>query len=533
MRKGYSPTPYADEWTILLDIVGGAKWFSPVWLWHQHSEHRLPLVRLALYADFVWLGAHRRLLLALTFTTFVAHWAMWSAFMRAALKLPLAIWLAISGFFGFCIFCPSQTQNLYWGFQWTFVVAFFFASASFLALTWFAENQRLWSAVALSCVAAFLAESSLASGLICWPVLWVSTFALPFRRAHRAVLGGVGLAAIAAYLSHYRGSVYHSNPLETIQQPLDVAAFVLNYYDHCLSYFFAYPALPAIALSLGAWAAIIILFRRSNTHTVALSLAMTVSFVLATAVLTALGRLKFGMEQATASRYQAPVMLYWGCCFVALMLLAWELCSWSHVLALTLTAIALIVLPAENLQPVAQDLYAQAEVFSLAGQSLDYGVIDPEMQGRLVAGYWALFPGTIYMHQRGQAVGPVPPPVSPAIAVNSDTRRFCRGVFDHISPVLKRFYFGPPMVRADGWALDSQTKDPVQATAIVDNNGTLLAAGSLQFGRPDVLTTIHGSTGLVGWSVYVPLHPNSTELRAVAITHGHSCVLRQVLKLNK
>jgi hypothetical protein len=41
---------------------------------------------------------------------------------------------------------------------------------------------------------------------------------------------------------------------------------------------------------------------------------------LLTAFMTALGRLKFGIAQATSSRYQTPAMVFW--CFTAIALLS-------------------------------------------------------------------------------------------------------------------------------------------------------------------------------------------------------------------
>jgi len=39
--------------------------------------------------------------------------------------------------------------------------------------------------------------------------------------------------------------------------------------------------------------------------------ALTGGFLLGIAFLTALGRVDFGLEQASASRYQTPSMLFW------------------------------------------------------------------------------------------------------------------------------------------------------------------------------------------------------------------------------
>jgi hypothetical protein len=528
MMIGYSPTPYADQWAILWDFARGAKWFSPSWLWQQHSEHRIPLVRLAVYLDFRWFGDHGFLLFSLIFLTLSAHWAMWALFVRKAVNLPRVIWMGVAGFLAFCIFCPSQTENLYWGLQWTFVAAFFFSSASFIALSWFAPTKP-WHAVGFASLAAFLAESSLASGLVTWPVLWLGMLALPLRRRHRLVLASAGVVAIAVYVYHFHGTQVHSDPVSSLRQPAQVGRYVIRYIDHCLSYYFVHPGIAAGALSAIAFAALIFLLRRPNTHALGLSLAMTMCFVLGTGLITALGRLKFGIEQATASRYQGAVMLYWGCAFTALTVAAWQLRSWRDVLALNAAALAVMLLPLRNLKPLGDEVHARAERFSVIGESLDRGVLDPALQDELSAGPWAFIPGTIYLHQHGDLVGLHPPDLSISTTqISNLDRGACEGYLDAVSRV-SRFEPGPPVVRADGWALDSRRHRPADAIAIIDDRGTLLAVTSFHLPRPDVLHTHAGAEGLPGWRIYVPLPPTSKQLRAVAITGGHDCPLTNML----
>src|SRR5207302_3581711 len=141
-------------------------------------------------------------------------------------------------------------------------------------------------------------------------------------------------------------------------QPAKVGRYVLTYIDHCLSYYFVYPEIAAGGLSALAFAALIFLLRRASTQMLGLSLAMTMSFVLGTGLITALGRLKFGVDQASASRYQGPVMLYWGCAFTALIVAAWQLRSWRDVLALNAAALALMLLPLGNLKPLGEEVHA-------------------------------------------------------------------------------------------------------------------------------------------------------------------------------
>ncbi len=530
IKIAFSPTPHVDQWAILHDISAGNKWFSPAWLWSQHNEHRIPLLRLAMVADLNFFGGHGYLLYSLTFVTLLSQWLMWAAFVQQAADLPRLLWMPVAGFFGFCFFCPNQMQNYYSAIQWTFVAEFFLASAAFIALAWFTAKTRPWTGVAVASVAAFLAEGSLASGVFTWPVLWVSTLWLPMRRRHRVVLGTIGVFAMALYLYHYWQPPYHSNPLETIRQPAHVAEYVTRYIGACLSVYFVDPSFFAIILSIAACAALVILLRRAQTHTVGVGLAATMTFVLITAAVTGLGRLKLGLHQAEDSRYQTPVMLYWACAFAALLIAVWQLRSWRDVLALNVAAIAAIFLPLKDLRPLIEIARARADVVSLNGESLDRGVIDPLTEGSLVIPMGVLIPVTRYLHARGLVLGPNPPQVSSSIVMANWNKAGCVGWLDVISP-LQRFDPGPREVRVDGWAIDNETRGPAGVVAIVEDNGTVLAESSLHFDRPDVLAARPGTKGRVGWHIYVALPKQSKQLRAVAIVDGHGCPLSNFIPI--
>ncbi|MFL6354081.1 MAG: hypothetical protein ACJ74Z_19820 [Bryobacteraceae bacterium] len=531
MKIAFSPTPHADQWAILDDITAGQKWFSPTWLWKQANEHRIPLLRLAICADLQFFGGHGYLLYSLSFVTLLLQWVMWSLFVRQTADLPKLLWMPIAGFFGFCFFCPNQIQNFYSAIQWTFVAEFFFSSAAFIALAWFAQKGRPWRAVGLASLAAFLAEGSLANGNLTWPILWLATLRLPMQRKHRLVLGGTGMAAIALYLYHYWQPSYHSNPLETIRQPYQVAQYVLRYIGHCLSNYFVQAGFIAIVLSVAAFVALFFLLRRPQTHVLGVALTATMCFVLATGAMTGLGRLTLGIEQAEGSRYQTPVMLYWGCAFAALLIAAWQLGSWRDVLALNMAAVAAIFLPFGNLRPLIKETQARADVISLSGESLDRGLVDPMLAQTLVIPISIIIPITRYLHSHGVALGPSAPNL-PASVVTSDWKPgACEGWLDAISP-LKRFDPGPQELRADGWAMKRQTRRPAESIAIIDNHGTVLAQSSLHFDRPDVKARNPGTHGRVGWHIYVPLSNESRQLRAVAIVDGHGCPLSHVVTIH-
>ncbi len=524
MKMAFTPTPHVDQWAILNDISAGEKWYSVTWLWKQHNEHRIPLLRLALYADLHFFGGHGVLLYALMFLTLLVQWLMWSVFLRKAASLSTLISLPIIGFLGFCFFCPSQYQNFYSAIQWTFIAEFFFASAAFIALAWFAAKLRPWTAVCLASAAAFLAEGSLASGVFTWPVVFLETFALPLRRRHRFALAGIGALAMTLYLYNYWQPPYHSNPLQTIQQPWPVLQYLITYIGFCLSAYFVQPGFAAIVLSVAAFAAVAFLIRRRETHIAGVALAASMLFVWITGGLIALGRLKLGIAQAQDSRYQTPVMLYWGCAFAALVIAAWLLRSWRDVLVLNLVAIAAIFIPVGRLAPLIEIVQERADLVSLGGESLDRGVVDPFNEPALLIPMRVIIPVTRYLHSHSVALGPNPPRIALSTLTHNLIHPECRGHLDTIWPVT-RFDPGPREIRVNGWAINNGTDGPVDAVAILDGHGTVLAESSLHFRREDVLKSQSGAWGRVGWHIYIPVSDPSEQIRAVAIVNDHACRL--------
>ncbi len=531
MKMAFTPTPHVDQWAILNDISAGEKWYSVAWLWKQHNEHRIPLLRLALYADLHFFGGHGVLLYVLMFVTLLAQWLMWSAFLRKAAGLSALVSLSIIGFFGFCFFCPNQYQNFYSAIQWTFIAEFFFASAAFIALAWFAGNLRPWTAVCLASAAAFLAEGSLASGVFTWPILCLESFAMPLRRRHRFVLAGIGAFAMTLYLYNYWQPPYHSNPLQTIQQPWPVLQYLITYIGFSLSAYFVQSGFAAVVVSAAAFAAVVFLIRRRETHVAGVAIAASMIFVWLTGGLMALGRLKLGIAQAEDSRYQTPVMLYWGCAFAALLIAAWLLRSWRDVLALNLVAIAAIFIPVGKLSPLIEIVQERADLVSLGGQSLDRGVVDPFNEPALLIPMWVIIPVTRYLHSHSIALGPNPPRISSS-TLTHNLNPDCRGRLDTIWPVT-RFDPGPREIRVNGWAINNQTDGPVDAVAILDDHGTVLAESSLHFRRKDVLKNNPGAWGRIGWHIYIPVTEPAEQVRAIAIVNDHACPLTKLIPINR
>jgi hypothetical protein len=518
MRAGFTPTPYGDYWTELYSFtLNAGSRFWP-WIWAQHNEHRIPLQRLAMCLDLRWFGAHGVLLLVLVFLTLLLHWLLWVVFFKKTSALPDFVLMPITGFFAFCLFSPSQHENLVWAFQWSFVNAFFMASASFIALVWLSARERPWLAVSLASACALLAELSMVCGPLCWPVLWLGSLATPLRLRHRAVLFGVGLVCLLVYFRGYQPGAAHATPFQALRTPGSLLLYCATYLDHCLSHYVALTGFALLILTAAAVWALCVLLRRPNTRSAGLALALTMTFIVLTGFMTASGRVHLGMNQARASRYQTPALIYWACAFAAISIAIGQTQPQRRVLIWNLVAIVLIVWPAPELRPLIDDVEGRASDISLAGKSLDLGIRDPSVLAALIDPPANLIATSTYLQARGLHLEPIDrrpdtrPLASPSVA--------CMGFLEEAAPV------GPAVVRASGWALRTADECPVDYVAILDEQGRVLATSTLRFLRPDVLRAVPNSSGLPGWKVYVPLLPGSKGLHAVAITRGSTCLLK-------
>ena len=523
---GYSPTPYSDQWAFLVDLWQGKHWSSLAWLWQQHNEHRIPLSRVSVFADLAFFGGRSIFLFALTYLVLVLHWLLWAFFFWRGARLPKLLWLSVSGFFAFCLFCPSQNENLYWAFQWAFIATFFFASVSFLSLVWCSTAGRPWQGIVLSCIAAFLAESCLANGVLTWPILWVTAFWLPLQKKAKVSLIVIGTAAICLYFYGYKSPVYHSDPFETLRQPDLITQYLLNYFGHCLSMFVTYPNLVCFTLALGGMIAVVYLLYDETTKVTGMALGMTMVFLLGTGLITALGRIKFGLDQAYASRYQTPVMLFWACVFAAMVVVASKLRLWRDVITLNIAGSLVILLPFPELAVLANRLKDRKQQFDSIGESLDQGAEDPQLQNYLGVALGPVYVGTQYLHRINLTVGPKPDKDLPRRLFEGSRvdQTNCEGWLDGVTP-LRRFYPGPHELRVEGWAVDVRRHRPVEEIAIVDQTGKVLANTVPHVARPDVLAVRPNVSGPVGWRIYSPVSRESKELRAFSVVGDHSCLI--------
>ncbi len=315
----YSSLPFWDGWIQVQVAANGESPISPRWLWKQHNEHRLVLPKLFLAADLRLFGARQIFLLSSIFAIQLLHLGLLSWSMRVLGGWRGALWRTGSGLAAFCLFCPSQWENIVWGFQVCFVLPQLLATVSFITLLlyWKSQESRPGQTKLLvgTILAALGASYSLANGSLLWPILFAAALYLRLKRSAVLSIGITGLLSTGLYFYHYIRPPEHANPIASLLTPLKL----LQYYgEYFASPWFHWSYNRAERLIFVSVVLVLVLLAPALTHlrdfrAFVVQLVLMIVFCLGTGLITATGRLNFGADQSFSPRYQTIALLFWCC----------------------------------------------------------------------------------------------------------------------------------------------------------------------------------------------------------------------------
>jgi hypothetical protein len=325
MRAGYSVVPYWDELEEMTFYIDATHRSVLSWMWAQHNEHRILFYKSLFIVDMQFFHGRNWPMYVAIFCSQAALAAVigYMLYKLGDLKGPL--WRACFGLTLFCVFCPSQWENLCWAFQLSFVLVNLWVVAAMLCLVMhkqrLASGQRAGMGLVLaSLLAATAATFTNGNGITIWPVLILLALLakLPWRTI---AIYAIGLACVVpVYLIGYHSPSKHASPFDSIHQPRHVLEYMANYFagavmpDRAILKTRAIGVAPAIGL-LGLITAIVLILwlalRGSKKGLLEYALAGIILYAMATALITSLGRLNLGTLQAFTSRYQSFALLFW------------------------------------------------------------------------------------------------------------------------------------------------------------------------------------------------------------------------------
>lgn len=311
------PMPYWDAWEFmkaLPAIFAGRYTLGDLFAFH--NEHRIVTTRLLMLADVRFFDASGYLPTAVLTVLFCVIGFLLSLVAIGRGRRGIAAAILVTSL----LLSVAQSDNYASGFQVQFPLVDLSAMAAIglFAISCGPGRSPLWLAGAV--IADAVAIGSMASGnSVIVPVLLVALLLrAPIRRV--AAFAVPAAAMTAAYLVGYGGS--EAPPSHDI---VGILHFAVNYLGATLRGY------PGASLWLGAgllaaYAAVLATlarawWRREPLDLVMVWLAGIAAFTVIGSLLTATGRLSYGLETAIASRYAVQSLLFASC--VALMVWRW------------------------------------------------------------------------------------------------------------------------------------------------------------------------------------------------------------------
>ena len=458
----YFPIPYWDMWWTYNYLVHPD---SPLltWLWTQHNEHRILIPKLFLMADF-WLFQGREIfLLASILAVLLIHAALLLWAFRTLAGMRGAIWRTAVGLTGLCVFSTTQWENFASGFQIAFVLVELFVTLSLVSVLVYLRTPRdkrqqryLWIAI----LAAAAATCSLSNGIVVWLLLLLIALLEGASKWVAALIAALGATMIAAYLYHYSNVARHSNPLASLHQPLQLADYVVHYFGGICTWlgstrvvFFGHLCLAGAAIIV-----CISLVRRARDP-LSLLLSGLVLFYVGTAVITGLGRLKFGNVQAQASRYEAFSLLVWLSIAMQLIRLA---ARYSRIFLIVVQSLVLFLMATSFLHIKVPIVGARGRALRLntAAMAIVTGALDPVLLGWASPEMSSVLlnqPILKRLHKSVFATSIAKDLNQPLLAIERLRPEKCLGVL-HPVDLIKTTT--PPSLRVTGWAWDPVRREP-------------------------------------------------------------------------
>jgi hypothetical protein len=326
--------PYLDQWELvpLLEKSYHGELTLPD-LWVQHNEHRIffpQIIMLVLARLTGWNSGYElavNILLALgLFAVFIRQVKI------AEQKLGVAGLSWAVPAISLVVFSLSQFQNWLWGWQLGMFLNLLTVMGGIVLLA--GETFR-WHRFVAAALLGIVATYSFASGALVWPIglviLFVTTTGIKERKP--GIIGWILIGGLTlwSYFYHYHKPEEHP-PLSLIfQMPLEYTAYVFKYIgsigvqgvggdrvvDGVLAFIFG--LFGTVALGWTGW--MLVRKQIAGFRTLLPYFAMSL-YSVGSAMITGVGRLGFGSDQALASRYCTMETPLWVSLIVFLILLA-------------------------------------------------------------------------------------------------------------------------------------------------------------------------------------------------------------------
>ncbi|WNC89083.1 hypothetical protein RI103_15515 [Paraburkholderia sp. FT54] len=501
----FSPLPYGDSWDGAIGSYMRAAQDSWHVLFAQHNEHRLAFSRLIFFADIRYFGGRNVFSLV---SNLVLAGALATAFFRITLHyrptLSRQTRFGLAGAILVFAFSWMQKENFTWGFQNQWFAVYLFALLAFHSIDRVAEAngsderaRRLgWLTAAL--VSAWFAAYSMSSGVLVLPALIVQALYVRLKPRELLAIVVVTVAVWVAYFIDWHTPGSSGNLIDGVREhPIAAVRYVLLYLGS-----------PAFQIRTGLGGAYVTgilvlaalaancfrLLRPGADRPQGVALLVFALFIVGNALLTASGRLWFGLETALASRYTTASLMGW----LALIIFAALNSRAPQQLKRAVFVAALATLAVASGQRfVARADRDETYARFVAGLALRAHVYDPEII-RPVYPFPDVLPTTARAAEAAQLSIFAPDQPDYLVPPNQLNPSLpCDGSIDEISGTTT-----PGIYRATGWIYDPADGGAPQAVVVTDAAGATLGTGVTGRERDDVRKILGRSARYSGWTAF-------------------------------
>ena len=325
--------PYWDQWEfvpLLEKSYHGQLTFHD--LWAQHNEHRILFPKIIMLALARLTGWNIRCELAVNLILALGIFAVFIHQVKiTGRKLGIAgLHWAIPAI-SLIVFSISQYQNWLWGWQLQMLLNLLAVVGGIVLL---ANDAFSWRRFAAAALLGMVATYSFANGAVFWPIglviLPVVTAGKREKQPAMIAWLSVSVLTLWSYLYHYQKPEEHPALNLIFKMPVEYGSFVLKYVGGiCAQYAggstptdgdFALVFGLAATLALG-WAGWMLVRKKIADFKTLLPYFGMSLYSIGSALMTGVGRVGFGSNQAIYSRYCTMVVPLWVSLVVFLVLL--------------------------------------------------------------------------------------------------------------------------------------------------------------------------------------------------------------------
>ncbi len=311
---------YWDEWElapIFQHIHAGHLYFND--FWQQHNEHRLlfPTAILVALDELT----HWNVVVE-CFASFLIALASFLMIFRmlkfADLKSKKSFGLLF--LLSLIWFSPVQVENWLWGWQLEWFLSILGVVVVGLSLSMMKGAQASYKSIALLLSGAIIAQFSLANGTLVWPLVIVLLLykRVPLKRL--AIVVATGALTSFLYYRHYITPQGAPSRSLALHEPAIYIKYVLLYLGRPLSFIHGIDMIFGLLLLVAFLGiCLYLLFRHRAQLDRSIPWIFLGLYAVASAIVTGLARLGFGVYESTSSRYTtvatllliSTIVLYW------------------------------------------------------------------------------------------------------------------------------------------------------------------------------------------------------------------------------